>query len=163
MRLARTIPAALVVAATLGAAAPAFADITGFFGLAGGPSTRAAKGISAGAGFLIVAFEFEYADVGESLDDAAPHIRTGMFNALLQTPGSIGGAQFYATAGAGVYNEELGAVSETNAGYNIGGGAKLSIVGPLRVRFDYRYFRFTGSPIGPETVHRFYVGANLKF
>ena len=45
---------------------------------------------------------------------------------------------------------------------NIGGGAKLKLVGPLRLRLDYRVFKLQGSPLY-ETYHRFYAGANLAF
>ena len=55
-----------------------------------------------------------------------------------------------------------GIVSETNAAMNIGGGAKIKLVGPLRVRLDYRVFKLQGSPLY-ETYHRFYAGANLAF
>ena len=44
----------------------------------------------------------------------------------------------------------------------IGGGAKIKLVGPLRVRLDYRVFNLQGTP-RYETYHRFYVGANLRF
>ncbi len=45
---------------------------------------------------------------------------------------------------------------------NFGGGAKIKLVGPLRVRLDYRVFKLQGSPLY-ETYHRFYAGANLSF
>ena len=43
-----------------------------------------------------------------TLDDAAPSLRTGMGNVLLQTPFPIAGMQFYVTLGAGGYRERLG-------------------------------------------------------
>ena len=55
-----------------------------------------------------------------------------------------------------------GATQETYFGTNVGGGAKIKLVGPVRVRVDYRIFRLQGSPIH-TTYQRFYVGANLKF
>jgi hypothetical protein len=70
--------------------------------------------------------------------------------------------QFYGTVGAEGYQEKLGAVEETYFGTNIGGGAKIKLLGPLRVRVDYRIFRLQGSPLN-QTYQRFYVGANLKF
>jgi len=85
-----------------------------------------------------------------------------MFNGLLQTPIPIAGMQFYGTAGAGVYHETLLDVSETNVGINIGGGVKVSLVGPLRLRFDYRVFTLQGDP-RHEKPQRFYAGVNLKF
>jgi len=85
-----------------------------------------------------------------------------MGNVILQTPGALAGVQPYFTTGAGGYNEELGTRSETNFGTNVGGGAKVSLFGPLRVRVDYRAFRLQGEPLH-DVVHRLYVGANLKF
>ena len=45
---------------------------------------------------------------------------------------------------------------------DFGGGVKIRLVGPLRVRVDYRVFKLTGSPL-VDTYHRFYAGANLAF
>ena len=66
------------------------------------------------------------------------------------------------TAGGGGFRETLNALAETNFGVNVGGGVKMSLAGPLRLRFDYRVFTLKGSPLY-DVVHRFYVGANLKF
>ena len=86
-----------------------------------------------------------------------------MFNGLLQTPFPIAGMQFYGTAGAGVFHESTNDVfSETNVGINVGGGVKLSLAGPLRLRFDYRVFTLQGSPRYSKP-QRFYAGLNLKF
>ncbi|HEX7487208.1 MAG TPA: hypothetical protein VF332_13730 [Vicinamibacterales bacterium] len=163
MRLHRTLTLAVFIGALLGPGAPAFADITGFLGLAGGPSTRGAKGVAVGAGLVIVGFELEYSDTGGDVPQGAPRIRTGAVNGLVQTPVEVHGMQFYATAGAEIYHHELGSASETNVGINLGGGVKKTLIGPLRVRIDYRIFRFSGSPLGDNLVHRLYVGANLKF
>ena len=54
------------------------------------------------------------------------------------------------------------AIPEKAARALLGGGAKIRLVGPLRVRLDYRVFKLQGSPLY-ETYHRFYVGANLRF
>jgi opacity protein-like surface antigen len=163
MRLQRAMAIAVFVGTISGSGTPAFADITGFLGLAGGPSVRGAKGVAIGVGLVIVAVEFEYSDTGDDFPEGAPRIRTGMANGLLQTPVPIAGMQFYATAGGGIYHHELGGLTETNVGINFGGGIKRKLIGPLRIRLDYRYFRFSGSPIGADGVHRIYVGANLKF
>ena len=47
-------------------------------------------------------------------------------------------------------------------GVSTGGGVKLSLFGPLKVRVDYRVFRLQGSPIH-KTPQRVYVGLNLGF
>jgi opacity protein-like surface antigen len=152
--------------------ASAFADLTAFLGRATSPETRTTSGFAVGAGLLIVGFEFEYGSISERLrtDDPdviedAPEIKTYMFNGLLQTPVPIARMQFYGTLGGGVYHETLSLEpdnDETNFGTNIGGGAKITLAGPLRVRLDYRVFNLRGTP-RHSTVQRFYVGVNLKF
>jgi hypothetical protein len=159
MRLARLLLFGALVFST---ASNAWADATLFVGTATAPSNRTTRGFAIGAGLLIVAFEFEYGDTVEDQVDAAPSLRTGMGNLLIQTPFAIAGFQPYFTTGAGVYRESLGGLSETNFGLNNGGGVKISLVGPLRARIDYRVFSLRGSPI-EDTVQRLYVGLNLKF
>jgi opacity protein-like surface antigen len=140
----------------------ASADITAFLGSNPTPSARLVKGVSAGVGLVIVGFEFEYAHTNEDREQAAPGLWTYMFNGLLQTPFPIAGMQFYGTAGGGVFHETLNNLSETNAGINVGGGIKLNLAGPLRLRFDYRVFTLQGSPLYSKP-QRFYAGVNLKF
>src|SRR5688572_4103230 len=140
----------------------ASADATAFIGSTTTPENRLNRGFAIGAGLVIVGFEFEYANTSEEPEDLAPGLRTFMFNGLLQTPIPIAGMQFYGTAGAGVYHETLNDVSETNVGINVGGGVKVSLVGPLRLRFDYRIFTLQGDP-RHEKPQRFYAGVNLKF
>jgi hypothetical protein len=53
-------------------------------------------------------------------------------------------------------------LTETNVGVNVGGGVKMSLAGPLRLRLDYRVFTLKGSP-RYATPQRFYAGINLKF
>jgi hypothetical protein len=146
----------------LGAASPASADITAFLGTTSTPTNRAAKGFAVGVGLLIVGFEFEYSDTSEEPLESAPSLRTGMGNVLLQTPFPIFGVQPYFTSGGGLYREQLGSVTETSFGVNSGGGVKVSLLGPVRARIDYRLFNFRGDPIH-RTVHRFYAGLNLSF
>jgi hypothetical protein len=154
---------AVVVSSMLGFATPASADITGFFGLASGPSARTAKGVAVGIGFAVLGIEFECADTSESIADGAPRIRTGMVNALVQTPAVAGGLRFYATLGAGGYVQNLASFSETNVATNLGGGFKKGLAGPFGIRVDYRMFRFSGAAFGHQIVHRVSVGANLRF
>ena len=158
-RFARTSVLALVL---LGVSTPAFADITAFIGTNSTPTNRAVKGFAVGIGLLFIGFEFEYASTAEEPLEAAPSLRTGMGNVLLQTPVAIFGVQPYFTSGAGAYREKLGTGSETNLGFNNGGGVKVSLLGPVRARIDYRVFHLRGEPLH-ETVHRFYAGVNLSF
>lgn len=142
-------------------ARPAHADITAFLGSTPSPSSRAVKGLAFGAGLLIAGFEFEYASAQEQPEEARPGLRTGMGNVLLQTPFAIGGLQPYVTTGAGLYRERLGTATETNVVLNTGGGVKISLAGPVRLRLDYRVFSLKGDPTA-RTVHRVYAGVNLK-
>jgi hypothetical protein len=142
--------------------APAAADVTAFLGTNPTPSNRVVTGFSGGFGLVIVGFEFEYARTREDLDELAPSLRTYMFNGLLQTPVPIAGMQFYATAGGGVYRETLDDVSETHVGVNVGGGVKMTLAGPLRLRLDYRVFTLQGDPLHSKP-QRLYAGLNIKF
>lgn len=143
-------------------AAPALADATLFIGSTATPANRTAKGVALGVSLLVVGFEFEFADSSESIEEGAPSLRTGMGNVLVQTPFPVAGMQFYLTTGAGLYRERSGTREETHAGFNTGGGAKISLLGPLRVRLDYRVFKLRGEPLY-STVHRVYAGLNLLF
>jgi opacity protein-like surface antigen len=149
----------------------AAADITAFLGSTTTPTARPAKGFAIGTGLLIVGFEFEYSATEEDLEVTpgpefrAPDLRTFMFNGLVQTPVPIARMQFYGTIGGGVYREKLSIepdISQTNFGTNIGGGAKITLVGPLRLRVDYRVFTLRGEP-RHKNVQRLYAGVNLKF
>jgi hypothetical protein len=85
-----------------------------------------------------------------------------MGNVLLQTPFPIGGFQPYITTGAGLFRETLGAHQETSGAFNTGGGVKVNLVGPLRLRVDYRVFKL-GSGALYSPAHRIYAGLNFKF
>lgn len=139
----------------------AAADLTAFLGVNPTPERRTVTGIAGGAGMLIVGFEVEYANTGEDATVDAPGLRTFMFNGLLQTL-PLGRLQFYGTAGGGVYRETLRDVSETNFAINVGGGVKVTLLGPLRLRLDYRVFTLNGEPRHSRP-QRFYAGLNLKF
>ncbi|MBM3820640.1 MAG: hypothetical protein FJW14_16715, partial [Acidimicrobiia bacterium] len=122
----------LTLVILLAVSTPAFADATLFLGSTMTPANRAAKGIAIGVSLLVVGFEFEFADTGETLLELAPSLRTGMGNVLLQTPFPVAGMQFYVTTGGGFYRERLGSLQETHLGINTGGGVKVSLLGPIR-------------------------------
>jgi hypothetical protein len=155
---------ALVFVMLLIGASPARADITAFIGANTTPNNRQTRGFALGAGFLVVGFEFEYADTTSSDDPAtpAPALKTGMGNVLLQTPFPIMGFQPYFTGGGGIYNETLAAHDETGIAVNTGGGVKVTLWGPLRLRVDYRVFKL-GSAALYSPAHRVYAGLNVKF
>ena len=140
---------------------PASADVTGFLGTTTTPDSRQVKGLAIGSGLLVLGFEFEYAATDEELG-LAPSLKTGMGNVLLQTPVSIMRLQPYFTTGGGFYRERLGTREDTGFGLNTGGGVKITLAGPLRLRLDYRVFRL-GEDALHSPSHRFYAGVNLKF
>ncbi|PYQ81980.1 MAG: hypothetical protein DMG03_18725 [Acidobacteria bacterium] len=154
----------IALAALLCALRPtaAFADVTAFIGANTTPANRQVRGAAGGISLLIVAFEFEYAFTPDDPTVSAPSLKTGMGNVLLQTPFPVAGFQPYVTAGGGIYNESLGAHSDTNFGSNAGGGLKLTLIGPLRLRVDYRVFKL-GSGALNSPAHRIYAGLNLNF
>jgi hypothetical protein len=150
---------ALLALLPFATARTASADITGFLGVSTSPSNRGVRGVGFGVNFLVLGFELEYAHVSDDPIHGAPSLRTGMINGLVQTPTRT---QFYVTAGGGFFHQTLSDVSITSFGTNIGGGVKLSLVGPLRLRLDYRVFSLRGTSLY-KNPQRFYAGANLTF
>jgi len=143
-------------------AVPARADLTAFIGANTTPANRQVRGAALGFGLLIIGFEVEYAYAPDDVSAAAPSLRTGMGNVLLQTPVAFMGFQPYFTTGGGIYQEELASHSDTGVGFNTGGGVKVSLAGPIRLRVDYRVFKL-GSGALNSPAHRFYAGLNMKF
>jgi hypothetical protein len=158
----RTLPLGVALLLVVGTAAPARADITAFFGANMTPANRAVRGGAFGFGLLVIGVELEYAFAPDDPQAAAPSLRTETGNLVLQTPGAIHGFQPYFTTGGGFYQEELGSHSDSGFGLNTGGGVKISLVGPLRLRVDYRLFKLGSSALN-SPAHRIYAGLNLKF
>ena len=163
-RMARFLPFWLAALALVACASTAFADATAFIGANTSPANRQVRGVAVGGGFLIVGFEFEYARTTDDPQAGAPSLTTGMGNVLLQTPFAIFGVQPYFTTGAGIYRETLDTIAHQDTGFavNTGGGAKITLAGPLRLRVDYRVLKLgSGALVSPA--HRIYAGINLKF
>ena len=142
--------------------APAFADLTAFIGANTTPANRPVRGAAVAVSLLVIGFELEYADTPDDPGARAPALTTGSGNVLLQTPGAYFGIQPYFTAGGGIYRETLLAHEDTSFAVNTGGGVKVSLVGPLRLRVDYRVFKLGRGALG-SPAHRVYAGLNLKF
>jgi opacity protein-like surface antigen len=140
--------------------ARASADLTFFLGFSPTPDVRSARGFAVGVNLLIVGFEFDYANIKEDTTKAAPGLKAGMFNVLVMTPTS--GVQLYGTIGGGMYREYSVGETETQFGTNVGGGLKLALAGPLRLRLDYRVYALRGNPIH-KAPQRFYAGLNIAF
>lgn len=158
----RRLILAILALVVVGTVQPADADVTAFLGANRTPSNRPVRGFAAGAGFLIIGFEFEYSDSAEDLRNALPGLRSGMGNVYVQNPIATAGMQFYATVGGGLYRERLGTRQESNVGTNIGGGVKIALAGPLKLRLDYRIFTLAGNPLHKHP-QRVYAGLTLGF
>ena len=144
---------------------PAFADATAFIGAHTNPERQQVRGFAGGFSLIVIGFEGEYATAGEDETDALPSLQIFSGNVFAQTPVPIFGIRPYFTTGVGAYREEIDAIdhAETNVAFNTGGGAKISLIGPLRVRLDYRVFKLRGDPRRDSVVHRVYAGINLAF
>ena len=140
----------------------AFADVTAFLGVNTTPTSRQTRGFAVGMGLLFVGFEFEYASTNEDLSAGAPSLKMGSGSVLLQTPIAVAGFQPYFETGAGYYQEELGAHTDGGFAVSTGGGVKVSLAGPLRLRVDYRIIKL-GSGAVATPAQRIYAGLNLKF
>src|SRR5438445_11763178 len=143
-------------------ATPARADITAFIGANTTPANRQVRGGAFGFGLLVIGFELEYAFTPDDPAANAPSLKTGTGNLLLQTPVAVFGFQPYFTTGGGFYQEELGAHSDSGFAVNTGGGVKVSLAGPIRLRVDYRVFKLGSGALNSPS-HRIYAGLNLKF
>ena len=174
MRLRRLL--SLLCFVTVLPANPAFADATLFIGTAGinsspNASRQTTKGFAIGAGVLVAGVEFEYTSTAEDVDHLGPSLRTGVGNVYVQTPIPIAGLQFYATTGGGLYREKsisTAAIQLQKTGFasDTGGGVKISLLGPLKARLDYRVFKLFGDkplPNWKSSYQRLYAGINLGF
>jgi opacity protein-like surface antigen len=157
---------ATLVALMLFAAVPstALADATLFLGTTTTPANRVAKGFAVGISLLALGVEFEYSGTSDAPQDNAGALNTGTVSVLLQTPVEIFGIQPYLAGGVGLYREKLEALDhqETNVASSIGGGLKVGLAGPVRLRLDYRVFKLAGGALN-SPAHRIYAGLNLKF
>jgi hypothetical protein len=151
--------AGLVLAA---GAPPAHADLTVFAGLQNAPEVRPATGIGLGFGLLLLGWEVEIARAAQDTAQLAPSIASGTASVYVQNPLPINGVQFYAIAGAGFYRERLGDLYEhDDVHVAVGGGAKIALAGPFKLRLDYRLFKLRDARA--DNPQRVYAGVTLAF
>jgi hypothetical protein len=139
------------------------ADVTVLVGVmsVGGP--RPAVGWAFSYCPSVVGFEIEYFGTpgGATTDHSSAG---GIFASLIVQPATTSNLQFFAIAGFGIFDHGGGVYNATN----VGGGVKIRIVGPLRLRLDYRLFvlgDLQDGDRGPTTKYpqRFSAGLQLVF
>lgn len=141
-----------------GSASPAHADLN-MFAYVASPAPRPAFGWSFGRASEAVGFEVEYAGYQASRD-SRPTLGTIGASAVIQMPTRDNGLRWYGTVGFGMY-----AASWPNGGGSSGGtrnggvGVKLPLAGRLKIRVDYRYFRFHADADADVTARR-YTGSH---
>jgi hypothetical protein len=158
------IVALLIVPAGVSAQGIPFqADGTAFVGVTMVPTARRSRGVAFGGGGPAVRYEIEYAGSVRDSTKGAPSVQTAMVNLLVQPAGPVPSVRFYGTVGVGIYGESFGNGSgSTDTGTNVGGGAKITLAGPLRLRLDYRAFFFRGTAVYSKP-QRIYAGIILGF
>ena len=159
---AAVITAVLAITLVLVSVSTAQADITVFIGTNTVPSARQAIGAALGLNLLGIGIEVEYCETSHDESSLAPELTTAMGNILLQSPVKFLRMQPYLTGGAGVYRETLDLHQDTDVAYDVGGGVKANLLGPLQLRADYRWIKL-GSGALDSPAHRFYVGVTLPF
>ena len=153
----------LVCLATVFQPATTSADVTLFTGVNNTTANRPTSGFAIGMLFMkLVGFELEYASALEDPALGSPLLRTGMANVVAETPNAVKGFKFYGTTGVGIYREKMVSSRFNQLGVNVGGGLKMTLAGPFRVRVDYRFFNLRGSPLKSDP-KRLYVGLNAAF
>jgi hypothetical protein len=161
---------AAVISLSLGAGpSTARADATVFVGGLASGSMRSINGVSIGlfppqtAG--MGGFELEYARTVKG--DTMSRIDTLGGNVVLQSMVFARRLQMYGSLGAGMYGETDvdGRGSGEVASGNFGGGVKVHVGGPLRLRFDYRIFMLGHAPDAATgfTLHRHPQRASVGF
>ena len=142
-------------------------NITAFAGAAMAPGPHPVIGVAVGLKPrpTPVSLEFEYSRSRSDPAAGVPAIVTLAGNLVVQPLRQRSRFQFYGTFGVGLYvllRDRQS--SEANDARNIGAGAKIALVGPLKLRIDYRAFflaRIHGEYHSNE--HRFYAGIVAGF
>jgi hypothetical protein len=146
--------AAIALAGCLLVPTAAYAGATVFLGRnSGGDDRSVVRGLVFGASLSSSASSSEYANSSEDLTEFRPALRTTSGNVLVQTFDSRVPALFHDRRRT--LSERLG-TDEESAMLSNGGGGKVNLAGPLRVRIDYRVFNLKENP-RHRTVQRIYA------
>jgi hypothetical protein len=127
---------------------PARADGSVLVGATIAGSARPTVAVSFGHCPSLVGFEIEYSSSLGSGTVASPIVGTITGNVIVQSKLTVRGLQFYGSGGIGLAGETTadGVGSGEVFTRDIGGGVKIGIAGPLRLRIDYRVFLLGDAP-----------------
>jgi hypothetical protein len=142
-------------------------NVTVHGGVALAPDAHPAIGVAVGVRPrpTPVSLEFEFARSRSEPAAGVPGIVTLQGNLLFQVPVRSARVEVYGTVGAGLYTllRDNG-LSEPNDARNFGGGVKVWLADPVKLRVDYRAIRLF--PISGEyhsNAHRVSVGLVAGF
>ena len=125
-------------------------NLTAFAGLAMVPDAHAVSGIGVGVRPQPgpVSIEFEYSNSQIDRTRSVPSIVTLAGNFLFQVPVRQSRFELYGAFGLGFYvpqpDRQRG--EDADSAWNFGGGTKVTLAGPLKLRMDYRVFRLAPIP-----------------
>ena len=144
-------------------AAPASADITGFLGANTTPDNRPVKGVPSAPAFWSSASSSNMPPpIRMTPNGERRRSRPAWATCCCRRRSPIFGLQPYFTTGGGVYRERLASTRHTGFGLNTGGGVKISLAGPMRLRSTTGCSNWEAARCY-SPAHRFYAGINLKF
>jgi hypothetical protein len=109
-----------------------------------------------------VSLEFEYLRSRPDPFASGSGIASLAGNILVQPSWQRSRFQYYGTLGVGFYSLVRDYQGSTDSARNIGGGAKVTLAGPWKLRMDYRAFLLARTG-GAQLAHRFYVGVVAGF
>jgi hypothetical protein len=145
---------------------PAHADATVLVGLATPSAPHPTIAVSWGVARRMVGFEIEYASATRTTG-TTPSVGTIGVNLLVQLPEAVNGIRWYATGGLGIHAQSWNGGGTYGSSRSIGGGAKVPLAGPLKVRLDYRFFFFSAEEHERPPLyfhsHRISGGLTLEF
>ena len=139
---------------------PASADLTVFAGHSA--PEHGILGAALGVSLRRVGLEFEYAGTSPTRPDTNPPRQTALFNLTVNAPlDRIRRFQIYGAVGGGLYRERAGTRAETRPAASAGGGVRIALRGPLRLRIDYRLLALRGAT--GRRPRRLYAGLDVPF
>ena len=160
MKCVRTIALAIVLSAAC--AAPARADATAFLGANLSPANRQVNGVSAGVSLVIVGLSSSMRNATDDQGGRARRSRPGWATCCCRRRSPSPASSRTSPSAAACITKPGTRIATPAFGMNTGGGVKISLVGPIRLRVDYRVFKL-GSGALNTPAHRIYAGLNLKF